>query len=290
MDDEKSKRQLLYKERLAVYNREAHLITGTGDTVAGRATIQVLGRNLADSPRPIGSGVLFSLDEKLFLLTAAHVADQFRNRNAALLSKGDGTVIPIWGQAHASAMPPTGKRTDDVYDYAAVRLDGRLADVLRPLAISAADIHNVPPGVIHGKGLVLVGFPARNFKFKRQTFSSSATALETYGMPRERYDRLGFVPEEHLLMQWYNTYYSSKGLTKSFSLTGMSGGGIWLVPELVGEPYPPSKPFTQPKLLGIFTEHRKSRSMLVGTKIHFHLDKIIERYPALSLHKKNVIY
>jgi hypothetical protein len=70
----------------------------------------------------------------------------------------------------------------------------------------------------------------------------------------------------------------------------MSGEGVWLVPQLIGEPYPPGAPFTQPKLIGFFIEHRRPQSVLIATKIHFHIDKIIEKYPKLALRKQQVVF
>jgi len=141
----------------------------------------------------------------------------------------------------------------------------------------------LPLLVIHGKGLVVVGFPARNFKKKGFELYCEGTAIETRGVMPKTYKKLGLNTDDHQLMQWYNTMYTAKGVVHSPSLAGMSGGGVWLVPELMGEPFPARAPWAQPKLLAIFTEHRKSRSVLLATKIHRHLDKIIEYYPEQPL-------
>jgi hypothetical protein len=48
----------------------------------------------------------------------------------------------------------------------------------------------------------------------------------------------------------------------------MSGSGVWFVPDLDGEPFPSHSPFTQPKLMGIFTEQRKRNSVALAAKVN----------------------
>jgi hypothetical protein len=277
----KRARKDVYEERLAVYNSERHLIEGVRETVAGHSTIHLMGLTERGKPRPVGSGVLFSSGGKLFILTAAHVVDEFRGKPAFL--RCGPKLLNVTGRWHASVYPEFKTRKDDVLDFAVMSIDGEAGEVLNSFAIMAADVFNPPKGVLLGKGLVIVGFPARNFKMDSSELYCEGAGMETHGVGQETYEKVGVDPDDHQLMRWYNTMYSSKGVVRSPSLAGMSGGGVWLVPELMGESFPASAPWTQPKLIGIFTEHRKARSVLLATKVHCHLDKIIEKYPELPL-------
>lgn len=288
MSPSKRTKKEIYKERLEVYNREAHLITGVKETVAGRSTVQLYTLTQRGAPRPVGSGVLFRAGDKVFILTAAHVADEFKTK-AAYVTYQD-RLLKVQGQTHASPSPASGDRKDDILDFAVVRIDGEPATLLGASAITVADIYNLPPAVLPGKGLVLVGFPARNFKIEGRVVSSAEIAVESRGVPLATYERLKLEPQNHLILQWYNTMYTEKGVVRSHSMAGMSGGGVWLVPELVGEAFPAQAPFIAPKLMGIFTEHRKSRSILLAVRVRFLLNKIIERYPNLPLRCRIVGY
>jgi len=191
---------------------------------------------------------------------------------------------------HTSSLPKSGKRNDDVYDFAAIRIDGPEADVLKVDAATPKDIYVPRLSTIHMKGNVIFGFPARNFKIVGKCmFQSQGSAIEAYGAPLEVYERLGIKPDEHILMKWFNTVYSKRGLSSSQSMRGMSGSGVWLVPDLIGEPFPAPSPFIQPKLMGIFTELRKRHSVVLATKVNSHLRKIMEKYPGI-LYSQLVVY
>lgn len=114
MGQEKRRREDIYKERLEVYYREQHLFEEVADSLAGRSAIAIYGLNSNRSPRPIGSGVLFRCGDKLFILTAAHVADEIRDK-PALLTK-NGRFVEMVGYMHLSSLPPSGKRADDKLD------------------------------------------------------------------------------------------------------------------------------------------------------------------------------
>jgi hypothetical protein len=278
---EKRSRKDIYKERLEVYNRERHLLRKVWTSV-GLSTIHLLRKTEKGAPRPVGSGVLFRNGDKLFILTAAHVAEEFSGGRSAYINLPN-LLLEISGQVHASVNPKSDHRDGDSLDFAVVRIDGEMARDLSTVAITAADVFNPPPGVPLGAGLAIVGFPARNFKAKGPNFYYPPTPLESHGVPEKTYQSLGLNIDDHLILQWYNTMYTSKGVVRSGSLAGMSGGGVWLVPELMGESFPPHAPWTEPKLVAIFTEHRKARSVLVATKIRHHLNKMIQQYPELPL-------
>ena len=84
---------------------------------------------------------------------------------------------------------------------------------------------------------------------------------------------LGVAPKTHVLIDLdHSAVVGSKGVQQAPKLTGMSGGGIFVVPGL-REP----GIVALPQFVGITTEQRKSKKLLLGTRIAVLL-QAIERY------------
>jgi hypothetical protein len=99
--ENKHSRKDIYKERLEVYNRESHLIGRARTTVAGLSAVHLLSKTKKGAPCPVGTGVLFKNGDKLFILTAAHVAEEFSDGKSAYINLPN-QLIEISGQVHAS--------------------------------------------------------------------------------------------------------------------------------------------------------------------------------------------
>lgn len=155
-----------------------------------------------------------------------------------------------------------------------------------PLAISVQDIHTPSPGAFYWRGFALVGYPAKSFSIDGSTFSCRMSVLQTQEMLPTRYTRLGVEVGTHKAFEYFNTVYTPKGVVRSHSLAGMSGCGVWIVPAMMEAEVRERVPFLQPKLIGIFTTHRRSDSALVATRINFHMEKIMEKYPDLPLFRR----
>ena len=92
-------------------------------------------------------------------------------------------------------------------------------------------------------------------------------------MPPDTCERLAINQNHHIVLKYFKTTYTAADIRRSQSMRGISGAGLWLVPELVGESYPKAAPFTTPKLMGIFTELCRTSSVAVATKVNFHLKR-----------------
>jgi hypothetical protein len=281
---DKSTRQSIVQQKLDAHLQSSRVFEGLSNTIVGRSSVQLFGVKKGRIRDPIASGVLFKATEVLFILTAAHAADEFKNEAAFV--QFNGSFLQVKGPLQTSKLPESGKRGDDVYDFAVIRIDDTAAaELLKPLAATLRDVYVPPEGYLHLEGKVVYGFPTRDLKFKGRMLQSSSYALGARGGPLATHENLGIDPNHHIVLKYFNTTYSPSGFNRSRSMRGMSGGGVWLVPELVGEPFPPESPFTTPKLMGIFTELRKSSSVAMATKVSFHLDKIMEAYPGVLLNR-----
>ena len=200
MGSDKSKRQELARRRVAAYKRDAPIFSAMAASVIGRATVQLLREKKPNVPAPVGTGVLFKASNVLFLLTAAHVSDEFKGRST-LLAVGN-SILPVHGWIHENPLPPGSGRESDTLDFAIMRLDGHEADFLKPLAATPADIYDPPEGLVHGKGLVFSGFPSRNFRFiHERVIESRPMIAETHGAPHDWYQRLGLPERDHIIMK-----------------------------------------------------------------------------------------
>ena len=282
MTNHKRTRKEIYKERLEVYNRERHLITGVRNTLAGRSTVQLFRKNGKGSPRPVGNGVLFTTADRVFVLTAAHVIEEVKDTPPYLAFMNQ--FIELAGASwHTNRVPAPLKRENDIYDFGVMEVPGMLAQLLRPSAISISDLCLPIPKPMSFKGVALNGYPARNFRIHGSLFISLPTTFETRSIPAFMYQRFGRNANEHIVLEWFNTCFTPQGVTRSPSMAGLSGCGVWLIPGLVGDSWPEYPAFTQPKLMGIFTDHSAKRSALFATQVHVHIDSLLQRYPEIPI-------
>ena len=80
----------------------------------------------------LGSAALLTINAKKFLISAAHVFDENKNPEhpTDIEIPGKNTFIPISGSVIKSALPPSGKRSDDKIDIAVVPLNDTIAEQL----------------------------------------------------------------------------------------------------------------------------------------------------------------
>ena len=113
--------------------------------------------------------------KSFFILTAAHAADELRNE--ATFVQFNGRFVQIFGQIHCSKLPASGKRDDDVYDFAVIHIDGKATtSLLKPVAATLRDIYVPPAGYIHLWGNVIFGFLIRDFKRDGRLHETSSLA------------------------------------------------------------------------------------------------------------------
>jgi hypothetical protein len=140
---EKPKTQAIVAAKTALFRRDAHIFDELPHTVIGRSTVPLFKPRVANGvPDLIGTAVLFKIGDFVFLLTAAHVVEQF-DGGYACIPHGE-RPMNIHGVSHRSRLPPSGIHDDDPHDYAVVRIDGEEADILRQRAITFVDLFLKP--------------------------------------------------------------------------------------------------------------------------------------------------
>src|ERR1700722_10349387 len=112
----------------------------------------------------IGTGTLLDFGKARFLVTAAHVHDEYIENNAALYIGFSGPLLEL-PQPFQVTVPPDGKRNNDKLDFAFVRLPDSLADQIAkgrfflPFQLIDANDNLTPKA-----DYMLTGFPASRHK------------------------------------------------------------------------------------------------------------------------------
>ena len=183
------------------------------------STVSIVGIQ-NDKPTLDRTGVLLSVADLDFLVTASHDLEKFLNAGIPLYvtspRKGDGG-IPISGRVHGTA--------ENILDVAVFKLDASTSQQIRSaggkfLRQTDTDIQTIPiPGhyLIRGYPLEMKGNPIR--------FS---TVL--YSGPKPASSEYPFDPHFHLLLDHSGQIILNDGTSKSSpNVKGMSGCGIWRI-------------------------------------------------------------
>src|SRR5215813_10808319 len=97
---------------------------------------------LRGRPELIGSAIVLKLGEKVFLATAAHVVEHFKDSEEGwplLVPRGD-SFFQLRGTSYLTALPKSGTHQDDAMDAAVFHVESEEADVFRTSALLSSDI------------------------------------------------------------------------------------------------------------------------------------------------------
>ena len=228
-------------------------------------------------PQHVGSGVLLRIGEEKFMFTAAHVAD-FRLKGQLYLG-GESFPIRMSGTV-THTRPPQDDRLRDKLDAAVIHLSEEVTGHLREhefLEIAEVDAASGPR---HDDFFLVAGFPCT-----KQRFVPNGSTIEALLYPFVAVSKLGSSYDSESLNADYHVLlgFNKKemwrrdlGRVTAPDLYGISGGGIWWLPEYDG---PDARP---PKLHAIAIEwHSGRQRQVLGTRVHVLLSAIWRDFPAL---------
>jgi hypothetical protein len=223
------------------------------------------------APQQIGSSVLVTIEEEVFLLTAAHAMEPFRGNSVFIAL--DGQYVPVEGSVYRNHPGPTSHHIEqDEVDTAVLHVQGPYAARLREIAYPFENslLLNTPyPGAY-----VAVGYPLKLAKREARQIFSYPMGWLLQGLTEERYQRLGISPSASLAFGMSKRVATSNGYVPRPSLRGMSGCGVWIVPRVNGIELPH-------RLVGLFTGTAKARGLALATNIRRHVACISHFFPAL---------
>ncbi|MEM9478810.1 MAG: hypothetical protein AAGA58_04015 [Verrucomicrobiota bacterium] len=232
-----------------------------------------------ERPDQIGTAVLLQFGPAVFLLTAAHVADEAKNGRLMIPSK-DG-IVGVIGTLSSIELPRTGRRCDDKIDIACIRLDEKFAErlesVFEPLRREALAIFG---HLQSGDHYTFGGFPWRKTKTRGKT---STTELCTYTGEAEtnsKYEKLDYSPAYNILVRFrrkksinFQTGHKSTPPLPH----GISGGGIFVwQKDIIQNPRTPEF-----RLCGIVHTYLEKQHVLIGTRLGPYLALIERNWPEL---------
>jgi hypothetical protein len=236
-----------------------------------------------ERPNLIGTGTLLDFAKARFLVTAAHVHDEYTENQVALYIATAGSLIELPQPFHTTVVPPSRKREDDRLDFAFVRLTDEIADEIAkgrfflPFSLIDANDHLKPRA-----RYMFTGFPGSrektsygDKKVKPQRFSFTGETVSP-----KRMLALGIEPATHIAVEFdRERAFDEAGQPACFPrVKGMSGGAVWRGDGdshlwLTEVPV---------RLVGIGIEDPKNQNVLVAVRIHLVLAAIARIHPDIQ--------
>ena len=149
----------------------------------------------------IGSGVVVSIGQELFVLTAAHVTDQALGEGVLLMPSLEG-IVPMTGAFAYNPVPDYQSRLSDVGDMGYYHLSDswrtKLHPDIKPLALS--DLLLVDD-LDTGDLFTYVGYPWRSTKKRGSIQETDRSTYTGYAMPPDIYKSLGYHRMVHVVIR-----------------------------------------------------------------------------------------
>ena len=236
-----------------------------------------------ERPNLIGTGTLLDFGQARFLVTAAHVLDEYKQNQVALYIATAGPLLELPQPFHTTVVPPSGKRDDDRLDFAFVRLPDSLADAVAKgrffLPFSLIDANDrLKPRARY----MFTGFPGSREKthygekkVRPQRFSFTGETV----LP-QRMLALGIAAETHIAVEFDREQaFDEQGQRACFpQAKGMSGGAVWRG-DRDSHLWLKETPI---HLVGIGIEDPKNKNVLVAVRIHLVLAAIARIHPDIQ--------
>jgi hypothetical protein len=225
-------------------------------------------KDLVGAPELIGTGVFLAIEASVFILTAAHVIEHF-DGYPPLISHND-KFVEARGESYRTKRPASGSHVNDPIDAAVLRIDGPLAGQLLQRCLSLDDLYFSDD--LKTEAYTVVGFPLKALEKQDREYIHSPRSFTLFSCLEPVYKTLGTERRVHIAFDPGKKLISRKGSSDTPNMRGMSGGGVWIVPEAVGLK-------DRHRLAGIFIEHRRAERLMIATNVIVHLQLIANYHP-----------
>lgn len=217
-----------------------------------------------------GSGVLLTLDNRFFVVTAAHVLVKNLSNTFVLLADTKATL--------AGPLYHTPGTKDDRIDLAALELTDATQLAQLQQEYHFLTLEDISTSQTHANDLyLLVGYPARKTKVYDGAIHAKPYPLQAQVATGFDYAKYGIQWATHIVLDASGDVVSatSPNPHKRPILEGMSGGGLWHNGNyLLGDPA------REKRLVGIVTEEvaERGRKTLLVTRITVLLEAMRLRF------------
>jgi len=229
-------------------------------------------------PTHIGSCVILSIGDHVFLLSAAHVFEPI-GQFAVLVGKGQ-QLHSLVGDRFSSARGPSNSHSDDNIDAAVFHILEDVPPEIRSAALPLSSIDLFPFAGEH-EVHVVIGYRTSASTRLRRELKSKREKYPSCEPEEEEYLRHSIRRDTHLALTFENEVLTHGRWQSAPSLHGLSGGAIIRVGGLFKDPKKDCASVPAPCLTAIVTERRPKKNegfpVLVGSRIWFHIG-LIERY------------
>lgn len=224
-------------------------------------------------PQHVGCCVLLAIGEARFLLTAAHVLDEFMDKPIHIAAAGE--VRHILGHFKRTLPIKGQRRRTDRIDAGVLRFANEIPE-LEGSFLALRDV-NARDGLMPKGNYMLFGHPASKTRSDRATMRVRSGYFQYAGpnVSPARYSLSDVSPLTHVAIHFdiHRTTYQS-GVATAPSPLGASGSGMFWLPFLDD----PTR-VDDPKLVGIFTDFQRQRQLLLGSRINYHFELIRVGWP-----------
>ncbi len=238
----------------------------------------------AGDPEHFGSGVLIRIADHHFLISAAHVLDEFKAH--MILIPGREHLVELSGEYSVTQIPNGRSRDDDDTDFGYLHFKGGFESQLHKSLIFL-DRHDcdLMDSTGDGDAYTVIGYQADLSDFLDDTATNELTRISCSGVNDHRYDKLNLNPQTHLLLQ----YRMKKGISyktmipgKKHDFGGMSGGGAFAWSKDLPNPHA----MAQPHLVGITTGYSPYHNVFLVTRLGSIIAGIQKEFPDLPISRK----
>ena len=237
------------------------------EQTAGRYTHPIFTVGHNSKPDLIGTSVIIELDNKIYLLTAAHVLTSAASMNIIAIGL-EGKITPISTEWFFA------EQLDGVeFDVAFTELSAELAAEVE--ALPSSNLLHTEPN--QGEHFCLVnGYPSSKNKPSKALRQPSKYASKSYSFVSylnydfDQWDDVNKDPEWH----YCSAHGRKQGNQAPLKPNGLSGGGLWVIPNIA-----------EPKLYlaGVYIEHYTHKKVSFSTRIDKVIETIILKRPNKSL-------
>jgi len=217
----------------------------------------------------MGSCVLHTIGSDIYLLTAAHVADDSR----ALYVGGESGLVPFPDDVWRTPLPLSGKREDDNRDFAFAKLNVPTLKGLGAVAF-LPDRYVDPADTGLGSLYLVLGYPYsinKTHNLADRKLTRDPLVFTNTACDESDYVKRGVSRGTNILVKFDRRSRArslSGAVQQAPAFRGVSGGAIFRLTE---------KGSTQvvPRLVAIFTDRAKRQvSALQGVRISLILEEI----------------
>lgn len=216
------------QEMLKAKIHKLEMLKGSAERVL-QSTIQFLFFDSKPKYPAAGSGVLFEINDKYFIFTAAHV---FADHHKGIYVISQQKAIFLEGMFYHTPMPTSGDRTDDKIDFAIIKIETNIADKLKAdyKFINLIDLE-LGHFVDIETNYLVAGHPITRTKkvwaasiLKSQPFIANLDALIRFN-----YEKFKFRFDSHIAVDYTGEMISIKNQNPHLApkLEGISGSGLW---------------------------------------------------------------